>query len=72
MIDIDNDDDSEDVMIIGEKVSSNKGKTIDAVHGDLQVVVCIRFILFLASDGCIFNNLKTTLTFYLKPFSEYV
>ncbi|XP_052726634.1 probable ubiquitin-conjugating enzyme E2 26 isoform X1 [Vigna angularis] len=39
VIDIDNDDDSEDVMIIGEKVnSSNKGKAIDAVHGDLQVV----------------------------------
>ncbi|XP_027928694.1 probable ubiquitin-conjugating enzyme E2 25 [Vigna unguiculata] len=40
VIDIDNDDDdSDDVMIIGEKVNnSNKGKTIDAVHGDLQVV----------------------------------
>ncbi|XP_027340547.1 probable ubiquitin-conjugating enzyme E2 25 isoform X2 [Abrus precatorius] len=35
VIDIDNDDDdSEDVVIIGEKVNnSNKGKTIDAVHG---------------------------------------
>ncbi|CAJ1957185.1 unnamed protein product [Sphenostylis stenocarpa] len=39
VIDIDNDDDSEDVVIIGEKVNnSNKGKTIDAVHDDIQVV----------------------------------
>ncbi|RDX92066.1 putative ubiquitin-conjugating enzyme E2 26, partial [Mucuna pruriens] len=39
VIDIDNDDDSEDVVIIGEKVNnSNKGKTIDAVHDDHQVV----------------------------------
>ncbi|XP_006594771.1 uncharacterized protein [Glycine max] len=34
---IDIDDDSEDVVIIGEKVNnSNKGKTIDAVHDDHQ------------------------------------
>ncbi|ESW21458.1 hypothetical protein PHAVU_005G072300 [Phaseolus vulgaris] len=39
VIDIDNDDDSEDVVIIGENVNnSNKGKTIDAVHDALQVV----------------------------------
>ncbi|KAG4968982.1 hypothetical protein AAZX31_12G212300 [Glycine max] len=36
---IDIDDDSEDVVIIGEKVNnSNKGKTIDAIHDDHQVV----------------------------------
>ena len=49
MIDIDNDDDSADLMIIGEKIGkSNKGKTIEAVHdgyGDHQVVVCIRFFI---------------------------
>ncbi|XP_006592909.1 probable ubiquitin-conjugating enzyme E2 25 isoform X2 [Glycine soja] len=34
---IDIDDDSEDVVIIGEKVNnSNKGKTIDAIHDDHQ------------------------------------
>ncbi|KAK7401827.1 hypothetical protein VNO78_13623 [Psophocarpus tetragonolobus] len=39
VIDIDNDDDSEDVVIIGEKVNnSNKGKTIDAVQDDHQDV----------------------------------
>ncbi|XP_029128709.1 uncharacterized protein LOC109805727 [Cajanus cajan] len=39
VIEIDNDDDSEDVVIIGEKVnSSSKGKTIDAVHDDHQLV----------------------------------
>lgn len=49
MIDIDNDDDSEDVVIIGEKVNnSNKGKTIDAVHDDHQVVVCIKFVFVIS------------------------
>lgn len=52
MIDIDNDDDSEDVVIIGENVNnSNKGKTIDAVHDALQVVVCIKFVFVIY---CIF------------------
>jgi len=49
VIDIDNDDDSEDVVIIGEKVNnSNKGKTIDAVHDDHQVVVCIKFVFVIS------------------------
>lgn len=61
MIDID--DDSEDVVIIGEKVNnSNKGKTIDAIHDDHQVVVCIRFVFcyFLHQMYGIFSNMKMT------------
>jgi len=60
---IDIDDDSEDVVIIGEKVNnSNKGKTIDAVHDDHQVVVCIRFIFccFLRQMYSILSNMKIT------------
>lgn len=55
VIDIDDDDDSEDLLIIGENVGkSNKGKAIEAIHngyGDHQVVVCIRcYLLSLAAD----------------------
>ena len=55
MIDID--DDSEDVVIIGEKVNnSNKGKTIDAIHDDHQVVVCIRFVFWFSGMSWNFTN----------------
>ncbi|KAE9585193.1 hypothetical protein Lal_00017841 [Lupinus albus] len=39
VIDIDDDDDSDELMIIGEKFSqSNKGKMIEAIHGDHHVM----------------------------------
>ncbi|CAL0326557.1 unnamed protein product [Lupinus luteus] len=39
VIDIDNDDDSDELMIIGENFGqSNKGKIIEAVHGDHHVM----------------------------------
>jgi hypothetical protein len=49
VFDIDNGDDSEDLVIIGEKVSkSNKREVIETIH---QVVVCIRcYFSFLAID----------------------
>jgi hypothetical protein len=43
VIDIDNDDDSADLVLVGEKVKKNKGKTIESVHngyGDHQTMVC--------------------------------
>lgn len=44
MIDIDNDDDSTDLVLIGETiVEDNKGKTTESVHngyGDHQTMVC--------------------------------
>ncbi|WJX88178.1 ubiquitin-conjugating enzyme [Trifolium repens] len=41
VIDIDNDDDSADLVLVGEKVKKNKGKTIESVHngyGDHQTM----------------------------------
>ncbi|MCI29488.1 ubiquitin-conjugating enzyme, partial [Trifolium medium] len=44
VIDIDNDEDSADLVLVGEKVvKMNKGKTIESVHngyGDHQTMVC--------------------------------
>lgn len=44
MIDIDNDDDTTDLVLIGENiVESNKGKTTESVRngsGDHQTMVC--------------------------------
>lgn len=44
VIDISNDDDSADLVLVGEKVGkSNKGKTVESIHdgfGDHQNMVC--------------------------------
>jgi hypothetical protein len=49
VIDIDDDDDFDDLMIIGEDASkSNKGKTVEVIP---EVVVCIRYYL-LFTQAC--------------------
>lgn len=51
MIDIDNDDDSAELVLVGANVGkSNKGKTIESIHdADHQIMVC-KLDLFLAAD----------------------
>ena len=73
VFDTDNGDESEDLMIIGEKVGkSNKGKTSETnIH---QVVVCIKLFVISCSRLILsFLTFKVILTFFTQnPFPERI